>query len=81
MFLSGRWRWTFILSLLVAMLSQVRALDVSKLFVYLPDTSEEHKEEMQQALRDAMTLARFVAIAAVPCEEVCTAYKAGCSNC
>ena len=38
-------------------------------FDYPEDTSQQYKDDLKQALRDAMTLARFAAITVGVCDE------------
>ena len=45
-------------------------MTATPLFKYPKDTSQQAKDEMGLALKDAMTLARLVAITMTPCEEV-----------
>ncbi|OCT54409.1 hypothetical protein CLCR_00976 [Cladophialophora carrionii] len=62
-------KWFAGLFFLAMTLKPAATADTSRIFRFPQGTDQEAEHEMRQALADAMTLARFVAITTIPCEE------------
>ncbi len=64
--------WLFFLLSFLPSIQICRAEDNNDVptFKFPLDTKQEAKDEMSLALKEAMTLVRFVAITSVPCDEV-----------